>query len=127
MVLQEALEEGVAATVGDGGAMARGLCAVSWGTRASCGLKTSERGRSGQLDKELRLSGSTEVPGSGRGPLRARGSTGEYRAVAFGHLGHGDCGVPGSGGGPLRAHESRGGVLPLWGERRGVPRFGGPW
>ena len=37
-VLQEALEEGVAATVGDGGAMARGLCAVSWGTRASWGL-----------------------------------------------------------------------------------------
>ena len=28
-VLQEALEEGVAATVGDGGAMTRGLCAVS--------------------------------------------------------------------------------------------------
>ncbi len=38
MVLQEALEEGVAATVGDGGAVARGLRAVSWGTRASWGL-----------------------------------------------------------------------------------------
>ena len=81
------------------------------------------------------------MPGSGGGPLRARGSTGECRAVAVGHLGHGDCGVPGSGGGPLRAQGARrcqavgeahlghgriGGRAAAVGKRRGAPRLGGP-